>query len=130
MTYLLDTHVWLWLLADPDRIRSELLSELQDGRNSLLLSAASSWEISIKWSMGRLPLPAEPSVYLPVRMQSLGVLGLAVSHAHALEVASLEPHHRDPFDRLLIAQARVDDLKLVTADRAFEPYDVPLVWAA
>jgi len=130
MTYLLDTHVWLWMLTDPGRIRDDLLSELKDGQTTLLLSAASSWEISIKWAAGRLKLPDEPSAYMPSRMQRTGVLGLAVSHAHALEVAHLESHHRDPFDRMLIAQARCDDLRLVTADRVFEAYDVPLVRAA
>ena len=77
MTYLLDTHVWLWMLADPDRIRPDLLAELQHSRTRLLLSAASSWEIAIKWTMGRLPLPEPPDTYVPTRMRRTSVLGLA-----------------------------------------------------
>ena len=105
MSYLLDTHVWLWMLTDPARIRPDLLSELHDGRTRLLLSAASSWEIAIKWGIGRLPLPGPPATYIPTRMQRSGVEGLPVEHAHALRVATLPNLHRDPFDRLLIAQA-------------------------
>ena len=96
VTYLLDTHVWLWMLADPARIRAELLAELTSSRTRLLLSAASSWEIAIKWAMGRLPLPEPPDAFVPSRMQRTGVTGLAVEHVHALHVATLPAHHRDP----------------------------------
>jgi len=129
VTYLLDTHVWLWLLTDSRRIRPELLSELRDGRTRLLLSAASSWEIAIKWAIGRLPLPEPPVTYVPSRMQRSGVGGLAVEHAHALQVASLPPHHRDPFDRILIAQSQIESLPIVTADPAFDAYEVATVRA-
>lgn len=130
MTYILDTHVWLWMLADPERIRADVLDELRAGRTRLLLSAASSWEIAIKWAAGRLSLPEPPERYVPDRMLRSSVLGLAVSHAHALHVANLPPHHRDPFDRLLVAQAQVEDVPIVTADRAFGSYDVAVVHAA
>jgi PIN domain nuclease of toxin-antitoxin system len=130
VTYLLDTHVWLWLLASPERIREALLTELEDGKTRLVLSAASSWEIAIKWSVGRLPLPEAPDIYVPSRMQRSGVSGLAVEHSHALHVSTLPRHHRDPFDRLLIAQAQLEALPIVTADPAFDPYDVRVVKAA
>ncbi len=129
MTYLLDTHVWLWLLTDPERIRPDLLAELRDGRTRVLLSAASSWEIAIKWAIGRLPLPSPPATFVPSRMQRSGVEGLPVTHAHALRVATLPHLHRDPFDRALIAQAQLEGLTIVTADRAFDGYDVPLAGA-
>jgi PIN domain nuclease of toxin-antitoxin system len=129
VTYLLDTNVWLWLLTDPARIRPDLLSELRDGRTRLLLSAASSWEIAIKWAIGRLPLPDPPERYVPDRMRRSGVEGLPVAHAHALHVATLPNLHQDPFDRLLIAQAQVEGLTLITVDPAFDGYDVPLVRA-
>lgn len=129
MTYLLDTHVWLWLLTVPARIRPDLLAELRDGRTRLLLSAASSWEIAIKWAIGRLPLPDPPERYVPDRMQRSGVEGLPVEHAHALHVATLPNLHQDPFDRLLIAQTQVEGLTLITVDPAFDGYDVPLVRA-
>jgi PIN domain nuclease of toxin-antitoxin system len=129
VTYLLDTHVWLWMLADPAHIRADLLAELANHRTRLLLSAASSWEIAIKWAAGRLLLPEPPDAYVPSRMQRSGVAGLAVVHAHSLQVANLPPHHRDPFDRLLVAQAQVERLTIVTADPLFDAYDVPVIRA-
>lgn len=130
MTFLLDTHVFLWLLSRPERIRPDLLEQLRDGGTTLMLSAASSWEISIKWALGRLPLPEPPEGYVPDRIRRLGIVGLAVSHAHALRTSTLPPLHRDPFDRLLVAQAQLDELTIVTVDRAFEAYDVRTVDAA
>ena len=129
MSYLLDTHVWLWMLAEPARIRADLLAELANHRTRLLLSAASSWEIAIKWALGRLALPVPPASFVPSRMQRTGVTGLAVEHVHALHVATLPPHHRDPFDRLIIAQARIERLTIVTVDPVFDAYDVPVIRA-
>ena len=130
MSYLLDTHVWLWLQATPERIRPDLLAEMQDRATHLLLSAASAWEIAIKWSLGRLPLPEPPADYVPGRMHREGVTGLAVSHVHALRVATLPQHHHDPFDRLLIAQALVENVPIVTVDPLFDAYEVPTVRAS
>ena len=127
--YLLDTHVWLWMLADPGRIRSDLRSELGDDKTRLLLSAASSWEIAIKWALGRLSLPEPPATYVPSRMQRTNVEPLAVTHSHALQVATLARYHRDPFDRLLVAQAQLEGVPLLTADRVFDAYDVKIVRA-
>jgi PIN domain nuclease of toxin-antitoxin system len=95
VTILLDTHIWLWMLADPDRLGA-LRDPLEDEATTLLLSAASSWEI-------------------------------AIEHAHAVTAGSLPRHHRDPFDRLLLAQATRMDVPIATADRALDPYGVPLL---
>jgi PIN domain nuclease of toxin-antitoxin system len=127
--YLLDTHVWLWLQTDPERVSGPVLAQLADPGTVLLLSAASSWEIAIKHRLGKLPLPEAPVRYVPDRMRRSGTTGLAVEHAHALAVAELPPHHRDPFDRLLVAQARHLGVPIVTADPAFDPYDVDVVGA-
>jgi len=129
LTYLLDTHVWLWMLGDPDRIRPDLAAELRANRTRLLLSAASSWEIGIKWAVGRLSLPEHPATYVPSRMQRTNVEPLAVTHSHALQVATLPRHHRDPFDRLLVAQAQIEGVPLVTVDRALDDYDVETIRA-
>jgi PIN domain nuclease of toxin-antitoxin system len=123
---LLDTQCWLWMQASPRRFSRASLDLLDDPENELVFSAASSWEIAIKYALGRLPLPERPSVYVPDRMASSGVLPLSVGHAHALHVATLPSHHRDPFDRLLIAQAQILGLRILTADDAFEPYDVEI----
>lgn len=129
MTYLLDTHVWLWLIGEPGRLRPELLDELRDPRTRLLLSAVSSWEIAIKWALGRLPLPEPPETYVPSRMLGSGVDGLAIEHAHALRVTDLPGHHADPFDRMLVAQAQVESCPIVTVDPVFSRYDVTVVHA-
>ena len=127
--YLLDTHVWLWLQASPDRISLDVLEQLADDRNELLLSAASAWEIAIKHALGRLELPERPDRYVPDRMQRSGVTGVPIEHRHALQVAELPPHHRDPFDRLIVAQAQLLSTPVVTVDAAFDRYDVEVLRA-
>ncbi len=123
MKLLLDTHVFLWLLTEPERL-GEHLRTVENPANGMLLSAASSWEIAIKVRLGRLELPDDPTRYVPDRMRAIGAEPLAVEHAHALEVAALPPLHRDPFDRLLVAQARHLGLTILTADAAVARYDV------
>lgn len=125
MRLLLDTHCWLWLQAEPARFSPAVTEVLADTSHELLLSAASAWEIAIKYQLGKLPLPAPPSLYVPSRMRSSGTTPLAVLPIHALLVAELPALHRDPFDRLLVAQARHEKLTLVTADDAIGQYDVP-----
>jgi PIN domain nuclease of toxin-antitoxin system len=127
MKLLVDTHCWLWMQASPERFSDETRAMLLDSANTLFLSAASSWEIAIKYALGKLPLPEPPGAYVPSRMQRSGTTGLAVEHAHALQVASLPPHHRDPFDRLMIAQAMAESLSVLTADDAFARYDIAIV---
>ncbi|OIN82708.1 twitching motility protein PilT [Mycobacterium malmoense] len=115
--------------SDPDRLRDEAREIVQDARNSVLLSAASAWEIAIKYRLGKLPLPEAPASYLPDRMRRSGTSPLPVDHAHALRTAELPDHHRDPFDRLLIAQAQLLDLTIMTADEQLSAYDVAVVAA-
>lgn len=123
MRYLLDTHVWLWMLTEPARL-GEAESLIADDRNDLALSAASTWEIALKFSLGKLPLPRRPAVYVPQMIRSTGVKPLAVEHAHAAAVADLPELHRDPFDRILVAQAAAEKLILITADAVLSRYDV------
>jgi PIN domain nuclease of toxin-antitoxin system len=123
---LLDTHVWLWMLASPERLGS-LRPIIEDAGSELLLSAASSWEIAVKYALGRLPLPEPPATFVPDRIRATGVSAVAVEHRHALEVAELPMHHRDPFDRLLIAHARALDVPLASADDRLTKYQVTLI---
>ncbi len=123
MRVLLDTHVFLWLHTEPERL-GEQLPVVEDERNELLLSAASSWEIAIKHGLGRLPLPEPPQRYVPARLRAIGARALPVEHTHALAVAALEPLHRDPFDRLLVAQAGLLDVPILTADPLLARYPV------
>lgn len=115
--------------ASPRRFTPQALALLEDPENELLLSAASSWEIAIKHALGKLVLPIPPTEYVPSRMTTSGVKGLAIEHSHALQVATLPRHHRDPFDRLLIVQAQIEKLQILTADRQFQPYEVEIRWA-
>jgi PIN domain nuclease of toxin-antitoxin system len=118
---LLDTHVFLWLQTEPERIRDHL-TLVEDRTTTLLLSAASSWEIAIKYGIGRLPLPEPPERYVPTRMRAIGAEALPIEHAHALAVAALPALHRDPFDRLLVAQAGATGATILTADPAVTQY--------
>jgi PIN domain nuclease of toxin-antitoxin system len=93
----------------------------------LLLSAASSWEIAIKYALGRLALPEPPDFYVPSRMRAIGAQAIPVEHSHALAVASLPQLHRDPFDRMLVAQASVTGAAILTADPALTRYPAETV---
>jgi PIN domain nuclease of toxin-antitoxin system len=120
---LLDTHIFLWLNTEPERLKDRL-SLIEDRRTELVLSAVSSWEIAIKHASGKLSLPESPELYVPSRMREVNACGLAVEHAHALAVATLPPIHRDPFDRLLVAQAKMLRLPILTADPIVARYPV------
>jgi PIN domain nuclease of toxin-antitoxin system len=118
------------MVADPDRLSRAARALVTANDHELFLSAASTWEISIKYSLGKLMLPAPPAEFVPTRMRATRMLPLAVTHAHAARVAELPPHHGDPFDRLLIAQAQAESLTLLTADAQLRPYDIAISWAA
>jgi len=100
-----------------------------DLSHEVFLSAVTSWEIAIKTAAGKLTLPEPPSSYVPRRMVDQGLRPLPVSHPHALSVFTLPDHHRDPFDRLLVAQAKLENLVLITADRVLIKYPVEILWA-
>jgi PIN domain nuclease of toxin-antitoxin system len=110
------------------RLSAQTRALLQDPENEIFLSAASSWEIAIKHALGKLPLPVPPMEYVLSRMETSGTSPLPVQHSHALHAGSLPRHHADPFDRLLIAQAQLENLQLLTADRQFEAYEVNLLF--
>ena len=129
MNVLVDTHVWIWSLASPDRLSPESRGLLSSSRNVVYLSAASAWELALKAALGKIELPEPVETYVPTRMARQGITALPITHAHALRVATLPPHHRDPFDRLLIAQALVERLPILTADVAFDRYDVEVIRA-
>jgi PIN domain nuclease of toxin-antitoxin system len=117
---LLDTHVLLWSLADPDELRADARSALVDPANDVCVSAASTWEIAIKGARGKLRIPDD----LSSRIAILRFSELPVTIAHSVEAGALPDHHRDPFDRMLVAQARAEGLTIVTRDRVLTLYDV------
>ena len=126
---LVDTECWLWWHLSPERLGPAAMALLEERRSPLLLSAASSWEIAIKQALGKLELPAPPERFVPEQMAEDGIEPLPIEHAHALRVARLPPHHSDPFDRLLVAQAQLERCSLLTADAQLLDYDADLVWA-
>jgi PIN domain nuclease of toxin-antitoxin system len=112
------------MIAAPERFSPTGRRLVAASGNELLLSAVSVWEIAIKWSLKKLPLPAAPDTLVPEWISRTAVTPLPVLHAHALRVAALPPHHRDPFDRLLVAQAQIEEIPILTSDRIFERYGV------
>jgi PIN domain nuclease of toxin-antitoxin system len=120
---LLDTHCWLWLCASPERFSKTALARLADPVTVRLLSSASVWEIVIKHQLGRLSLPAMPGDFVPSRLATTRTEVLEISARHALRVAELPGHHRDPFDRMLVAQALVEGIPLMTSDRMLARYE-------
>jgi PIN domain nuclease of toxin-antitoxin system len=115
------------MLAEPERLKEGSRRLLAAEENELFLSAASAWEIAIKFSIGRLRLPGDPAALVPAWLAKSRTSALAVEHDHALRVATLPPHHRDPFDRMLVSQAQIERLPIMTSDKQFASYDVELL---
>ncbi len=128
MRLLIDTHVFVWSALGDPRLPRRLANTLSDRQNSLLLSVVSCWEIAIKVRLGKLHLPEPLASYLPSRISQLDIELLPITLAHTIETASLSLHRGDPFDRLLIAQSRVEDVPLVTSDLHFTRYPIKVIW--
>ncbi len=129
MKILIDTHCWLWLQTTPERLAPAALAALENTDNRLFLSVASAWEIVIKHTIGKLPLPIASAEYVATRLADSDIDALPICLHHTLAVANLPLHHRDPFDRMLIGQARSEEATLLTADRVFVRYDVDTIRA-
>ena len=127
MRLLLDTHVWLWSNTEPERLASSIRWQIGDGRNEVFLSAASVWEMAIKRRLGKLPLPESVASYVARRIAADNVTVLSINASHASAVETLEFLHHDPFDRLLIVQARHEGLRLLTADDQVLAYGSPAI---
>lgn len=124
MRVLLDTHVWLWMWGEPDRLRNEARTVIEDPANELFVSAVSAWEIATKHAAGRLRLPATAEEWLSDPRHRRDVTELPITFDHAIRAGALPPHHRDPFDRMLIAQAQVEGLVLASADAKLGAYAI------
>jgi len=121
---LLDTHVFLWAASAPERLSPTARDAIEDPRNEVFISAAVVWEIVIKHALGKLQLPANPASFIPTLIAQLGFRQLPITHAHALTVTALPKHHSDPFDRMMIAQARCEGMTLISTDRNVARYAV------
>lgn len=125
---LLDTHSFLWFVTADPKLSASAQRAIAIGSNEPLLSVASVWEIAIKVSIGRLPLPEPLHTFIPEQLRINRVEVSPIELRHTFEVARLPLHHRDPFDRLLIAQAMVESLPIISADAVFDNYPVQRIW--
>lgn len=128
MRALLDTHTFLWWITGDRRLSPRTREIISDGENELFLSAASGWEMAIKAGLGKLSLPGSPGAFISGQLAVNAIQTLPVRMDHALHVLELPGYHRDPFDRLLIAQARLEDMPILTADPQIGRYPVKVIW--
>ncbi len=127
MRILLDTHIFLWYITADAQLPADLRDTIREPANEVFLSVVSVWEAVIKYALGKLPLPEAPAEYLPQQREMHQILTLPVEEAALVHLASLPPLHRDPFDRILIAQALQHSLLLATVDGTVRVYPVPLL---
>jgi PIN domain nuclease of toxin-antitoxin system len=125
---LLDTHAFLWWVGDDPELKSTAKRAIADIGNECYLSMASCWEMAIKISLGKLRLAKPIERFITEQLTANGISLLGVDLRHAAKVEKLPFHHRDPFDRLLIAQAMMEQLVIVSADKAFAKYEVKVLW--
>ncbi len=128
MDILLDTCTFLWLTNNSPRLTPRIRQIWEDKRNRIYLSVSSAWEIAIKYQLGQIELPSRPEVYIPARIPAYSLSLVEIRLLHAMRAGDLPILHKDPFDRMLIAQAEIEGLTIATPDRAFAPYGVPVIW--
>jgi PIN domain nuclease of toxin-antitoxin system len=128
MRLLLDTHAFLWLVEGSPNLSAAARAVLADPANDVYLSAASVWELAIKVGNKKLTLSDTLDVFVPKWTAAYQLDALPVRFIHVYGVLGLPAHHKDPFDRLLVAQAMVEGMRLLTSDSKFAPYGVPIVW--
>jgi len=126
--FLLDTHTFLWMAFDPERLGSAARERIESVASVLLLSLGSVWEMAIKASLGKLELPARLGPFLEEPLRATRTTLLDIRLEHVLRVRRMPFHHRDPFDRLLVAQAASEKIPVLTADPAFDAYPVDRIW--
>jgi PIN domain nuclease of toxin-antitoxin system len=124
---LVDTHVFLWAITDDPRLSDNHRSRYLDPKNDLYLSVASLWEMLIKVGIGKLSVPVPAATYLLKQMEKNRLSALGIQHSHLAELETLPPLHKDPFDRMIVAQARAERMPLMTADPGLREYDVTLL---
>ena len=125
---LLDTNALLWSLLEPDKLSASALATVKDPETVLLVSSASAWELSIKHKLGKLTSASRVLADFTGHLKRLQANVLLITPDHALAAGSLPLHHRDPFDRMLIAQAQLEDVPVVTSDDAFDSYEIEVLW--
>ncbi len=128
MRLLVDTCAVIWLRTSRSRFSRRVLDLLEDSSNQVYVSAASSWELAIKRSLGRLDPGFKPNEMIPRALAESGLEPLGITHEHALNVGNLPPYHKDPFDRLLVSQCQIEGLTMLSPDGAFKAYGISVLW--
>ncbi len=128
MRVLLDTHAFLWWISDDPRLSKKAKEIIADGRNELFFSAASGWEISIKAGLGRLKVAGDLQRFIADQLSRNVIRVLPIYLSHALHIRTLPDHHRDPFDRILVSQALLEEMPLLSSDPQISRYSVGVVW--
>jgi PIN domain nuclease of toxin-antitoxin system len=128
MKILLDTQAFLWIISDAPELSKEAKKIFLDQENDLFLSLVSIWEMAIKSSLGKLKLKQPIDKFLPAQLQENSILQLDISFRHVVGVTSLLFHHRDPFDRLIISQAILENLPILSCDEVFDAYNIQRLW--
>lgn len=128
MKFLLDTHAFLWWITDSPLLSEKARLLMTESSTELFWSSAGSWEIAIKYKNGKLPLPEKPEVFIPTQLAINRISSLSITDDHAFQAGKLPRHHRDPFDRMLIAQSNLEKMPLITNDQIMSRYDVKIFW--
>ena len=128
MRILLDTCTFLWLILDAGELTGRVKDLFADSDNEVFLSVVSTWEIAVKRAIGRLELPEEPRLYIPEQRERHGIQSLSLDEPSSLQVSALPKIHSDPFDRMLISQALIHGLTILSPDDMIKKYPVRIVW--
>ncbi len=128
MKVLLDTHALLWALVEPDKLSQAATEIIEQPQNTIVVSAASAWEVAIKFELGRLPEARMVIEGYHDHLRTLRAVELAINSMHAIKAGTLDAKHRDPFDRVLAAQSLVEGLAIISKDHSFAEFGVPTIW--
>lgn len=128
MKYLLDTHTFLWMAASPDRLSQEVRKIVEQENTPLYLSAASGWEVALLKHLGRIELPDHPQRFIPEAMLKFRIDPVSIGFASAIAAACLPVIHKDPFDRIIIAEAKKENMIVLTKDSKFAEYGIQVLW--
>ena len=128
MKYLLDTHAFLWFVTDDDKLSSDARSIIKKSNNEVYFSAASAWEMSIKVRLGRLTIEEDLEPFIIKQLAENNFSTLSITIFHSIYTSKLPEIHKDPFDRMIVAQSKVENLSLISNDKNIKKYKVPVVW--
>ena len=128
MKYLLDTHAFLWFVTDDDKLSSNARSIIKNSNNEVYFSAASAWEMSIKVRLGRLTIEEDLEPFIIKQLAENNFSTLSITIFHSIYTSKLPEIHKDPFDRMIVAQSQVEDMPLISKDKNIKKYKVPVVW--